>query len=133
MDITSVSKIAPLPSSTARPKAPSKAPVPASTATRASAVPSQPSAKAPSPQNASSVRLSPASTALANSAANSAAASLVSPVYSVNVSGKSYAANVQQSNGDYKISDPSVPGASVTASSLQGAETAFSTKIDRLV
>jgi len=53
-------------------------------------------------------------------------------VYSTNVGGKSYAANISQANGTYTLSVPNLPGASVTGSSLFAAETALYVKINTL-
>jgi hypothetical protein len=48
------------------------------------------------------------------------------------VGGKSYAANIVQSNGVYTLSVPNLPGASVTGSSLSAAESALNLRIDLL-
>ena len=65
-------------------------------------------------------------------AASAAAASLVSQTYSTTVAGKSYSASIQESNGEYVISVPNLPGATATASSAQAAENALNIKIDVL-
>jgi predicted RNase H-like HicB family nuclease len=58
---------------------------------------------------------------------------LESSTYSTSVGGKSYAANISQSNGTYTLSVPNLPGASVSGSSLSEAEIALTIKIDALV
>jgi len=58
--------------------------------------------------------------------------SLANSTYSTSVGGKSYSGSISQSNGQYEISVPNLPGASVTASSLQAAENALNIKIDIL-
>ena len=66
-------------------------------------------------------------------AASAAAASLVSQIYSTTVSGKSYSGSIEQSDGQYTISIPNVPGATASASTAQAAENALTLKIDILV
>jgi predicted RNase H-like HicB family nuclease len=63
----------------------------------------------------------------------SAAAALLSGVYSTTVGGKSYSGNIQQSQGTYEISVPNLPGASASGSSLEAAEIALNVRIDALV
>jgi hypothetical protein len=53
--------------------------------------------------------------------------------YSTNVGGKTYSANVSESNGTYTLAVPGLPGASVSGSSLTSAENALGVKIDTLV
>jgi predicted RNase H-like HicB family nuclease len=60
------------------------------------------------------------------------AANLVSQTYTTTVAGKSYSASVQESNGEYVISVPNLPGATATASTAQAAENALTIKIDVL-
>jgi hypothetical protein len=84
-----------------------------------------PSATAPSPVSA------PAQSEAA--AVSAATSTLDSSVYSTSVGGKSYSANISQADGTYTLSVPNLPGASVTASSLSGAEIALGTRIDVLV
>jgi hypothetical protein len=67
------------------------------------------------------------------SAANTATFILDSTIYSTNVGGKSYTANISQANGTYTLSVPNLPGSSVTASSLTAAENALNLRIDLLV
>jgi hypothetical protein len=69
----------------------------------------------------------------APAAASSATAALVSSTYSTSAGGKSYSANISQSNGTYTLSVSNLPGASVSGSSLNAAESALSVKIDTLV
>jgi hypothetical protein len=76
---------------------------------------------------------SPATTAVAAASSASAAASLIAATYSVTAAGRSYSGSVSQSNGLYQISVANLPGASVTAASLQEAEIALTVKIDTLV
>ena len=59
-------------------------------------------------------------------------ASLALSNYSVTAGGKSYSGAVTRSNGQYEISVPNLPGASVSASSLQAAELALSVRIHLL-
>jgi len=66
-------------------------------------------------------------------AASDADASLVSQIYSTTVGGKSYSSSVEQSNGQYVISIPNLPGATAAASTAQAAENALTLKIDILV
>jgi predicted RNase H-like HicB family nuclease len=56
----------------------------------------------------------------------------VSQTYTTTVAGKSYSASIQESNGEYVISVPNVPGATATASTAQAAENALNIKIDVL-
>ena len=77
----------------------------------------------------------PAATAVQSSKAQSANAeiqNLADSTYSTSVGGKNYSGNVSQSNGLYQISVPNLPGSSVSASSLQGAENALNARIDLL-
>lgn len=65
-------------------------------------------------------------------AASAAIKNLADSTYSTSVGGKNYSGNVSQSNGLYEISVPNLPGSSVSASSLQGAENALNARIDLL-
>jgi predicted RNase H-like HicB family nuclease len=56
----------------------------------------------------------------------------VSQTYTTTVAGKNYSASIQESNGEYVISVPNLPGATVTASTAQAAEDALNIKIDVL-
>jgi hypothetical protein len=67
------------------------------------------------------------------SAASAATSTLSTTIYSTSVGGKSYSANISQANGTYTLSVPNLPGASVSGSSLNAAESALSVKIDTLV
>jgi hypothetical protein len=67
------------------------------------------------------------------STVSTATSTLTSTSYSTSVGGKSYSANITESNGTYTLSDPTLPGASVSGSSLSAAESALSVKIDTLV
>lgn len=51
---------------------------------------------------------------------------------STTVGGKTYSANVSYANGEYVASDPSLPGAEASASSLQAAENDITMRIDVL-
>jgi len=48
------------------------------------------------------------------------------------VAGKTYSGSVEESNGTYTVSIPSLPGASASGSSAQSAETNLSVLIDVL-
>jgi hypothetical protein len=90
-------------------------------ATSASATaPAARSAPSPAPQQSEAAAVS------------TATATLPSSVYSVTVAGKSYSANVSDSNGSYTVSVPNIPGAHVSGPSLSAAESALSAKIDVL-
>jgi hypothetical protein len=64
--------------------------------------------------------------------ANAAIQNLADSTYSTSVGGKNYSGNVSQSDGLYEIAVPNLPGSSVSASSLQGAENALNARIDLL-
>jgi hypothetical protein len=67
------------------------------------------------------------------SAVSTATSTLASSTYSTSAGGKSYSANISQSNGTYTLSVPNLPGASVSGASLNAAESALSVKVDSLV
>ena len=67
------------------------------------------------------------------SAVSTATSILESSTYSTSVGGKSYSANISQTNGTYTLAVPNLPGASVSGSSLSEAEIALSIKINTLV
>jgi hypothetical protein len=67
------------------------------------------------------------------SAVSTATSTLVSTTYSTSVGGKSYSASISQANGVYTLSVPNVPGAHVSGSSLNAAESELTVKIDTLV
>jgi hypothetical protein len=121
-------------SSTARqPAKTATAPVPQA----ASAAPpvAQTTSATPPPAN-TSVKSAPAAAPVqptAPQAASDAAASLVSQIYSTSVGGKSYSGSVVQSDGQYEVSIPNLPGATASASTAQAAENALTLKIDILV
>jgi hypothetical protein len=99
--------------------------------------PAKPTAKSTTPTNtasASGAASTPAATAVQSpaQAANAAIQALTDSTYSTSVGGKSYSGNVSQSDGLYEISVPNLPGSSVSASSLQGAENALNARIDLL-
>ncbi len=88
----------------------------------------------------------PAVTSSATSQANSTAgtgkaagttaattATLLNAVYTTTVGGKRYSGSISHADGLYTISVPNVPGASVTAPSLQAAEAELYIRIDELV
>ncbi|MGB6306202.1 MAG: hypothetical protein WBF89_00315 [Steroidobacteraceae bacterium] len=120
------SSTAPKPAKTAAaPKAASAAPPPVAQTTSA----------APAPAN-TSAKSAPAAAPVqptAPQAASDAAASLVSQIYSTSVGGKSYSGSVVQSDGQYEVSIPNLPGATASASTAQAAENALTLKIDILV
>lgn len=53
--------------------------------------------------------------------------------FSTTVNGKTYNADVTQSNGEYVAADPDLSGAEATGSSLQDAENNLSTRIEVIV
>jgi hypothetical protein len=142
MQINSVSATLPIAvsnssSTTPKPPKPAAAPAPQAASTPATPPPTGQSTSAtPAPGGASSAK--PATGAApvqpaAPQAASAADASLVSQIYSTSVGGKSYSGSVEQSNGQYVISIPNLPGASASASTAQAAENALTLKIDILV
>ena len=52
--------------------------------------------------------------------------------FTTTVKGKTYTGSVSFSDGEYVASDPKLPGASASGSSVQSAETALGTRIDVL-
>lgn len=124
----SASSTAPKPAKTAAapvPKATSPAPPPVAQSASAAPAPANTSAKPAAA--AAPVQLT------APQAASDAAASLVSQIYSTSVGGKSYSGSVVQSDGQYEVSIPNLPGATASASTAQAAENALTLKIDILV
>jgi predicted RNase H-like HicB family nuclease len=57
----------------------------------------------------------------------------VSQIYSTTVVAKSYSGSVEQSDGQYVVSIPNLPGATASAATAQAAENALTLKIDILV
>jgi hypothetical protein len=75
--------------------------------------------------------LAPSSAATAGGASTTTA-TLLSAVYTTTVGGKRYSGSVSHADGLYTISVPNVPGATVTATSLQAAEAELYNRIDEL-
>ncbi len=97
----------------------------ASTRTSKPATGTSGAASAPAPTKAPAPASSP-------QAAAGAAASLIASSYSVTVAGRSYSGAISRSNGQYTIAVANLPGATVTAPSLQAAEIALTVKVDTL-
>jgi hypothetical protein len=140
MQINSVSAALPIAvsnSSSTTPKPPKAAAAPAPQAAPAAPPPAaQATSAAPPPGGTSSAKPTTGAAPIppaAPQAASDAAASLVSQIYSTSVAGKSYSGSVEQSNGQYVISIPNLPGATAAASTAQAAENALTLKIDILV
>jgi predicted RNase H-like HicB family nuclease len=53
--------------------------------------------------------------------------------YSTTAGGKSYAATVEESDGEYTASVPGLAGATATGSSIVSAEMNLTTRVDELV
>jgi hypothetical protein len=75
----------------------------------------------------------PAAPVQSEAAAVSTATATLDSTYSTTVGGKSYSANVSETNGTYTLAVPGLPGASVSGTSLSSAEAALGVKIDTLV
>ena len=68
-----------------------------------------------------------------SSAIATAAAGLISPIYSINVGGKNYSGDIEKSGKLYDIAVPNSPGASANGFSAEAAENALNAKLDILV
>ena len=142
MQLTSLSSIAQGPpllpqsmvSGTTQPSprtAPARAASNAPTQTAAPA----PTAPAPPETPAVSQPAAPSRTSHADAAAatSAAIAELTVTGYSTTVGGKQYAGSVEDANGTYTASIPSVNGATASGSSLVAAENNLDVRIDELV
>jgi hypothetical protein len=83
--------------------------------------------------NAASASTAGSASSAQSAASAKSAATLLNAVYTTTVGGKRYSGNISHANGVYTISVPNVPGATVTAASLQAAEAELYIRIDELV
>src|ERR1700678_2547871 len=155
MQVNSVSGVLPTVASSPSSKTPKPAKpaaAPAAQAASASSPQAAQSSSAPPPPAAQTTSTPPASAstsptksatgappiqsasaqAASAAAASAAAANLVSQTYTTTVAGKNYSASIQESNGEYVLSVPNLPGATAPAESAQAAENALNIKIDVL-
>ena len=72
------------------------------------------------------------STPAAGSAAGAQSDATLAAVYTTSVKGTSYSGSVDESDGTYTASVPSLTGASATGSSIQSAENSLTTRVDEL-
>lgn len=113
---------------TAKAKFPTTAATAATASDTGTAATATPGATAPAAAAAA-----PAAPIQSEAAAVSTATATLNSTYSTTVGGKSYSADVSDSNGTYTLSVPGLAGATVSASSLSTAENELGVKIDTLV